>query len=90
MQPESSLMLPCTAAVDTVCGDLQKCGTTSMAHYLQAHPGISGLAGMPGNETFQKESHFFGGILGRGCASSAALYRSFFPTILTRYAGRFW
>lgn len=73
-----------------VCDDLQKCGTSSMAHYLQAHPGISGLAGMPGNETFQKESHFFGGILGRGCASSAALFRSFFPTILTRYAGRFW
>jgi hypothetical protein len=55
-----------------------------MSTYLQAHPGISGLAGMPGNETFQKESHFFGGILGRGTASSSTLYRSFFPTVLTR------
>lgn len=67
-----------------VISTLQKCGTTSMAHYLQAHPGISGLAGMPGNETFQKESHFFGGILGKGAASSAVLYRSFFPTFITR------
>jgi hypothetical protein len=55
-----------------------------MAHYLQAHPGISGIAGMPGNETFQKESHFFGGILGKDAASSATLYRSFFPTFITR------
>lgn len=63
---------------------LQKCGTTSMAAYLQSHPGISGLAGMPGNETFQKESHFFAGILGQGAASSSLLYRSFFPTVMTR------
>lgn len=63
---------------------VQKCGTTSMAAYLKDHPGISGLAGMPGNETFAKESHFFGGILGRSAASSSLIYRSFFPTFLTR------
>eukprot|EP00878_Enallax_costatus_P031708 GHUV01034705.1.p1 GENE.GHUV01034705.1~~GHUV01034705.1.p1 ORF type:complete len:105 (-),score=9.54 GHUV01034705.1:536-850(-) len=65
---------------------LQKCGTTSMAGYLKAHPGISGLAGMPGSEIFGKESHFFGGMLGRNSTTSALLYRSFFPTLITRYA----
>lgn len=63
---------------------LQKCGTTSLASYLRAHPGISGISGMPGHEAFGKESHFFGGMLGRGAASSATLYRSFFPTVMTR------
>ncbi|WIA13844.1 hypothetical protein OEZ85_002418 [Tetradesmus obliquus] len=62
-----------------------KCGTTSLASYLRAHPGISGISGMPGHEAFGKESHFFGGMLGRGAASSATLYRSSFPTIMTRW-----
>lgn len=69
---------------DAVCSDVQKCGTTSMAGYLKAHPGISGLAGMPGSEIFSKESHFFGGMLGRGTTTNTLLYRSFFPTLLTR------
>lgn len=30
--------------------------------------------------------NFFGGILGAGATSSATLYRSFFPTFITRYA----
>ena len=64
----------------------QKCGTPSLAAYLRQHPALSGLSGRPGNEIFSKESHFFGGILGRGTTSSAALYRSFFPTLLTRCA----
>lgn len=64
---------------------MQKCGTTSMASYLRAHPGVSGLAGMPGNDTFSKESHFFGGILGASTTTSSCLYRSFFPTFLTRW-----
>lgn len=86
---ENPFFTPLPAPQNNLCSAPQKCGTTSMASYLQTHPGVSGLAGMPGNETFQKESHFFGGILGRECAgpASAALYRSFFPTILTRCVG---
>jgi hypothetical protein len=38
----------------------------------------------PLQKALSKESHFFGGILGRGSAAGAALYRSFFPTVLTR------
>jgi hypothetical protein len=75
---------PCHPATLLLFVIVQKCGTTSMAAYLTSHPAISGLAGMPGNETFQKESHFFGGILGRGAASSSLLYKSFFPSVLTR------
>lgn len=58
-----------------------------MAAYLSAHLGISGVAGMPGNEVFAKESHFFAGILGRSTTSgplSRLLYRSFFPTVMAR------
>eukprot|EP00879_Flechtneria_rotunda_P005806 GHRR01006110.1.p1 GENE.GHRR01006110.1~~GHRR01006110.1.p1 ORF type:complete len:432 (+),score=93.29 GHRR01006110.1:312-1607(+) len=62
-----------------------KCGTTSMASYLTTHPAISGLAGMPGNEVFSKESHFFNGILGRSSTNSRLLYKSFFPTIISRW-----
>lgn len=63
-----------------------KCGTTSLAAYLKLHPDLSGISGMPGHEALGKESHFLGGILGRGTgAASAALYRSFFPTIITRW-----
>jgi hypothetical protein len=41
---------------------------------------------MPGLDVFAKESHFHSGLLGRGAgARSAALYRSFFPTLLTRW-----
>jgi hypothetical protein len=28
-----------------------------MASLLRAHPGVSGLAGMPGNDALRKESH---------------------------------
>ena len=38
----------------------------------------------PPTEALSKESHFFGGLLGRGHAASAALYRSCFPTVITR------
>jgi len=38
------------------------------------------------SEALSKESHFLGGLLGAGaCARSAALYRSFFPTVITRW-----
>ncbi|KAI8470466.1 MAG: P-loop containing nucleoside triphosphate hydrolase protein [Monoraphidium minutum] len=63
-----------------------KCGTTSLASYLKLHLGVSGIAGMPGHEALAKESHFLGGLLGRGAAAtSPALYRSCFPTIVTRW-----
>jgi hypothetical protein len=42
---------------------------------------------MPGHEALAKESHFFMGLLGRGTTGSGALYRSFFPTVLTRWVG---
>ena len=32
-----------------------------------------------------QESHFYNGILGRGTTSSKLLYRSYFPTVLTRW-----
>ncbi|GBF88784.1 hypothetical protein Rsub_01685 [Raphidocelis subcapitata] len=64
-----------------------KCGTTSLAAYLRLHPDLAGIAGMPGHEALGKESHFFGGILGPAAAGAraAALYRSFFPTVLTAW-----
>jgi hypothetical protein len=68
----------------SLCCCLQKCGTTSLASYLRCHPGVSGISGMPGHEAFSKESHFFGGMLGRHTTTSTALYRSFFPTVMTR------
>lgn len=65
----------------------QKCGTTSLAAHLKRHPALSGISGMPGHEALAKESHFFMGLLGRGTTGSAVLYRSFFPTVLTRWVG---
>lgn len=42
----------------------------------------------PRAEALSKESHFFGGLLGSSpeASASAALYRTFFPTIITRCA----
>jgi hypothetical protein len=62
-----------------------KCGTTTLASYMMQHPGISGLDGMPWHPLLSKESHFFNGILGPKNAASPTLYRSFFPTVLTRW-----
>ncbi|KAL0031835.1 hypothetical protein WJX79_010384 [Trebouxia sp. C0005] len=62
-----------------------KAGTTSLANHLKQHPALSGLDGLPWHESLSKESHFFNGVLGRSHASSALLYRSFFPTILCRW-----
>ncbi|MEW5320275.1 MAG: hypothetical protein WDW38_011357 [Sanguina aurantia] len=63
-----------------------KCGTTSLAEHLKRHPGLSGVCGLPYHDTLSKESHFFAGVLGRGSmAHSAAAYRSFFPTFVTRW-----
>jgi hypothetical protein len=72
------------ASLPALLACLQKCGTTSLAAYLRCHPGVSGISSMPGHEAFSKESHFFGGMLGRGTTHSATLYRSFFPTAMTR------
>ena len=63
----------------------QKAGTTSLANCLKLHPAISGMDGLPWHEALSKESHFFHGVFGPNHASSATLYRSFFPTILCRW-----
>ena len=62
-----------------------KCGTTALAQYLMQHPAISGIDGLPYDPALSKESHFFNGVLGPKRAYSAAMYRSFFPTIVTRW-----
>lgn len=62
-----------------------RCGSAALASYLMQHPGITGLAGMPWHPLFSKQSHFFNGVFGPKSASSRLLYRSFFPTILSRW-----
>jgi hypothetical protein len=62
-----------------------KCGTTVLAEALLRHPAIVGIDGIKSNPVFKKESHFFNGVLGRRNAASPMLYRSFFPTIVTRW-----
>ena len=67
------------------CDWTQKAGTTSLANCLKLHPAISGMDGLPWHEALSKESHFFNGVFGPNHASSATLYRSFFPTMLCRW-----
>lgn len=75
-----------THTPQTTPDGLQKCGTTSLAEHLKRHPGLSGVCGLPYHDTLSKESHFFAGVLGRGSmAHSAAAYRSFFPTFVSRW-----
>jgi hypothetical protein len=76
-----------TALPDFYIVGFPKAGTTSLAAYLQAHPAISGVDGLPHHEALRKESHFLAGALGRGAraATSPALYRSFFPTVVARW-----
>ena len=62
-----------------------KCGTTALAQYLMQHPAISGIDGLPYDPALSKESHFFNGVLGPRTTHSRLLYRSFFPTVLTRW-----
>lgn len=62
-----------------------KCGTTAMAQYLLQHPAISGIDGLPYDPALGKESHFFNGVLGPRTTHSKMLYRSFFPTVVTRW-----
>ena len=62
-----------------------KCGTTALAQYLMQHPAISGIDGLPYDPSLSKESHFFNGVLGANHAYSRTMYRSFFPTIVTRW-----
>lgn len=62
-----------------------KCGTPVLASYLTQHPGFRALDGLPWHPVLNKESHFFNGSLGRWSASSPTLYRSFFPTVVTRW-----
>jgi hypothetical protein len=62
-----------------------KAGTTSLANHLKRHPAIDSISGLPWHETLSKESHFFNGVFGPRNASSATLYRSFFPTIVRRW-----
>lgn len=62
-----------------------KCGTTALASYLMQHPAISGVDGLPWDPALSKESHFFNGVLGPRSTRSKMMYRSFFPTIVTRW-----
>ena len=62
-----------------------KCGTTAMASYLMQHKAISGIDGLPWDPSLSKESHFFNGVLGPRTTHSKLMYRSFFPTVLTRW-----
>ncbi|KAF5832241.1 P-loop containing nucleoside triphosphate hydrolase protein, partial [Dunaliella salina] len=62
-----------------------KCGTTSLAGHMRNHPGICGPDGLPYHEALSKETHYFAGVMGRSSASSARLYKSFFPTIMSRW-----
>lgn len=62
-----------------------KCGTTVLSQALLRHPAIAGIDGIAWHPVFKKESHFFNGVLGRKNASSPTLYRSFFPTVVTRW-----
>ncbi|KAL3139790.1 hypothetical protein ABBQ38_004092 [Trebouxia sp. C0009 RCD-2024] len=74
-----------------LCGKLSlvflgpKAGTTSLANRLKDHPGLSGIDGLPWHEALSKESHYFNGVFGRSHASSALLYKSFFPTVLCKW-----
>lgn len=52
------------AGADPCCIALlypQKCGTTALAEHLRRHPALSGVDGLPYNDTLTKESHFFQG-----------------------------
>ena len=60
-------------------------GGAQLAAYLRQHPALSSIEGVPWHPALATESHFFGGVLGRGSGASPALYRSFFPTVLTRW-----
>lgn len=62
-----------------------KCGTTSLANYMKLHPALSGIDGLPWHEVLSKESHYYNGILGRNSACSKTMYKSFFPTVFTRW-----
>lgn len=62
-----------------------KAGTTSLAAHLKRHPALSSLCGLPFHETLTKESHYFNGVYGPNHAASATWYRSFFPTVFTRW-----
>ena len=63
-----------------------KCGTTTLASYLLKNRSVVGVEGVSWHPALSKESYFFNGILGRySGAFSPTLYRSFFPTVLTRW-----
>ena len=62
-----------------------KCGSTTLMAHLLRHPAFTGIVGLPWHPVLNKESHFFNGVLGRYNASSPAAYRSFFPTVVTRW-----
>ena len=64
---------------------MPECGTAALAAHLRRHPALSGVDGLPWHPALTAESHFLVGILGRGAAASPTLYRSFFPTLLTRW-----
>ena len=70
---------------DFVIVGFPRCGSIALASYLRQHPAIAGLDGMPWHPLFSMQSHFFNGVLGPSSASSKRLYRSFFPTILSRW-----
>jgi len=80
------LTLPLRRSVpDVYILGFPKCGTTALAQYLMQHPAISGIDGLPYDPALSKESHFFNGVLGPRTANSRLLYRSFFPTLVTRW-----
>ena len=80
------LTLPLRRSVpDVYILGFPKCGTTALAQYLMQHPAISGIDGLPYDPALSKESHFFNGVLGPRTANSRLMYRSFFPTLVTRW-----
>lgn len=63
-----------------------ECGTGELAAQLLRHPALSSVDGLPWHPALAAQSYFFSGVLGRKAgASSPTLYRSFFPTLLTRW-----
>jgi len=62
-----------------------KCGTTSLANHLKMHPAFSCIDGLPWHDVLSKESHYLNGVMGARSACSKTIYRSFFPTILSRW-----
>eukprot|EP00873_Tetraselmis_striata_P019508 jgi/Tetstr1/439772/TSEL_028185.t1 len=84
VSPFTPLTDSCVCSMATTPNGV-KCGTTTLANYLKQHPALGGVDGPPLHDTLTKESHFYSGVLGRRTTDSGALYRSFFPTVLSAW-----